>query len=124
MTDNTLTYLLDFPCGRTLARMAKVRQRTDDMLVIRGVNVFPSQIEDVLLQIEHVQPHYVIAVDRKKSLDDLEVQIEVSEEVFSDAMRDMVAFTKKVSDKLHSVVGLHAKVTLTDHLRSRISPRR
>ena len=101
-------------CGRTLARMAKVRQRTDDMLIIRGVNVFPSQIEDVLLQIKHVQPHYVIVVDRKKSLDDLEVQIEVSEEVFSDAMRDMVAFTKKVSDKLHSVVGLHAKVTLVE----------
>lgn len=101
-------------CGRTSARMKKVRQRTDDMLIIRGVNVFPSQIEDVLLQIEHVQPHYLITVDRKKSLDDLEVQIEVSEEVFSDAMRDMVAFTKQVSDKLHSVIGLHAKVKLVE----------
>ncbi len=101
-------------CGRTSARMTKVRQRTDDMLIIRGVNVFPSQIEDVLLQIEHVQPHYLIVVDRKKSLDDLEVKIEVSEEIFSDEMRDMVAFTKQVADKLHSVVGLHAKVTLVE----------
>jgi len=101
-------------CGRTSARMSKVRQRTDDMLIIRGVNVFPSQIEDVLLQIEHVQPHYLIVVDRKKSLDDLEVKIEVSEEIFSDEMRDMVAFTKQVADKLHSVVGLHAKVTLVE----------
>ncbi|RJQ55565.1 MAG: phenylacetate--CoA ligase family protein [Actinobacteria bacterium] len=101
-------------CGRTTARMKKVRQRTDDMLIIRGVNVFPSQIEDVLLQIEHVQPHYVIVVDRKRSLDDLEVKIEVSEELFSDSMRDMVAFTKQVADRLHSVIGLHAKITLVE----------
>ena len=79
-------------CGRTLARMAKVRQRTDDMLIIRGVNVFPSQIEDVLFKIEGVRPHYLIVVDRKKDLDDLEVRLEVDEEVFSDIMADMVAF--------------------------------
>ena len=67
-------------CGRTLARMSKVRQRTDDMLIIRGVNVYPSQIEDVLFQIEGVRPHYLIVVDRKKNLDDLEVRLEVDEE--------------------------------------------
>ena len=81
-------------CGRTLVRMEKVRQRTDDMLIIRGVNVFPSQIEDVLFRIEGVRPHYLIVVDRKKNLDDLEVRIEVEEDVFSDVMADMVAFQR------------------------------
>ena len=74
--------------------MQKVRSRTDDMLIIRGVNVFPSQIEDVLFQIEGVRPHYLIVVDRKKNLDDLEVRIEVEEAVFSDIMADMVAFQR------------------------------
>jgi phenylacetate-CoA ligase len=101
-------------CGRTLARMEKVRQRTDDMLIIRGVNVFPSQIEDVLFKIEGVRPHYQIVVDRKRGLDDLEVRIEVAEEVFSDIMADMVNFTKHVSERLHAVIGLHAKVTLVE----------
>ena len=101
-------------CGRTLARMHKVRTRTDDMLIIRGVNVFPSQIEDVLLKVEGVTPHYLIVVDRRGALDNLEVQIEVAEDVFSDVMKDMVAFTRAVGDRLASVIGLHAKVTLVE----------
>ncbi len=101
-------------CGRTLARMRKVRQRTDDMLIIRGVNVFPSQIEDVLFRIEGVRPHYLIVVDRKHNLDDLELRIEVEETVFSDIMADMVAFQKNVADKLQSVLGLRAKITLVE----------
>jgi len=101
-------------CGRTLARMNKVRQRTDDMLIIRGVNVFPSQIEDVLFKIEGVRPHYLLVVDRKHGLDDMEVRIEVAEEVFSDIMADMVNFTKHVAERLHSVIGLHVKVTLVE----------
>jgi len=101
-------------CGRTLARMDKVRSRTDDMLIIRGVNVFPSQIEDVLFKIEGVRPHYLIVVDRKKNLDDLEVRIEVEEAVFSDIMADMVAFQRSVSDKLQSVLGLRAKIKLVE----------
>ncbi len=101
-------------CGRTLARMRTVRQRTDDMLIIRGVNVFPSQIEDVLFKIEGVRPHYLIVVDRKHGLDDMEVRLEVAEEVFSDIMADMVAFTKNVSERLHGVLGLHVKVTLVE----------
>ncbi|MBN2247647.1 MAG: phenylacetate--CoA ligase [Coriobacteriia bacterium] len=101
-------------CGRTLARMSKVRARTDDMLIIRGVNVYPSQIEDALLQVEGVQPHYLIVVDRSGALDSLEVRIEVADELFSDMMADMVAFTKRVSDRIHSVVGLQAKVTLVE----------
>lgn len=101
-------------CGRTMARMAKVRARTDDMLIIRGVNVFPSQIEDVLFQIEGVRPHYLIVVDRKKNLDDLEVRIEVEEAVFSDIMADMVAFQRQAADKLQSVLGLRARITLVE----------
>ncbi len=101
-------------CGRTLARMRTVRERTDDMLIIRGVNVFPSQIEDVLFKIEGVRPHYLIVVDRKHGLDDMEVQLEVAEEVFSDIMADMVAFTKNVTERLHGVLGLHVKVTLVE----------
>jgi len=101
-------------CGRTLARMSKVRQRTDDMLIIRGVNVFPSQVEDVLFKIENVRPHYLIVVDRKHGLDDMEVRLEVAEEVFSDIMADMVAFTRHVSERLHAVLGLNVKVTLVE----------
>jgi phenylacetate-CoA ligase len=101
-------------CGRTLARMSKVRQRTDDMLIIRGVNVFPSQVEDVLFDIESIRPHYLIVVDRKHGLDDIEVRLEVAEEVFSDIMADMVAFTKNVSERLHAVLGLNVKVTLVE----------
>ncbi len=101
-------------CGRTLARMRKVRARTDDMLIIRGVNVFPSQIEDAILQVEGVQPHYLIVVDRAGAMDDLEVQIEVAEEIFSDVMADMVAFTNRVAERIYSVVGLHARVKLVE----------
>jgi phenylacetate-CoA ligase len=101
-------------CGRTTARMRAVRARTDDMLIIRGVNVFPSQIEDVLFQVEGIRPHYLVVVDRKHNMDDLEVRMEVAPEVFSDIMADMVAFTGKVSDKLQSVLGLRVKVTLVE----------
>ncbi|MDI6900351.1 MAG: phenylacetate--CoA ligase [Anaerosomatales bacterium] len=101
-------------CGRTLARMRKVRARTDDMLIIRGVNVFPSQIEDVLMQVEGIEPHYQIVVDRTGALDDIEVRIEVAEEIFSDVMADMVAFTRRVAERLQSVIGLRAKITLVE----------
>jgi phenylacetate-CoA ligase len=101
-------------CGRTLARMRKVRHRTDDMLIIRGVNVYPSQVEDVLLRIEGIEPHYLMVVERASGMDRLEIKIEVAEEVFSDIMADMVAFTSRVSDRLESVLGLSAKVTLVE----------
>ncbi len=101
-------------CGRTMARMDAVRQRTDDMLIIRGVNVFPSQIEDVLFKIEGVRPHYLVVVERKRGLDDLEIRLEVEEAVFSDIMADMVAFQKSVADRLQSVLGLRAKITLVE----------
>ncbi|MHB1016287.1 MAG: phenylacetate--CoA ligase family protein [Coriobacteriia bacterium] len=101
-------------CGRTTARMRKVRKRTDDMLIIRGVNVFPSQIEDALLTIEGVEPHYLIVVDREGAMDSLEIRIEVSPAIFSDVMRNMVAFNRQVSEKVASIVGLQAKITLVE----------
>ncbi|MDO8914704.1 MAG: phenylacetate--CoA ligase [Coriobacteriia bacterium] len=101
-------------CGRTLTRMRKVRHRTDDMLIIRGVNVYPSQVEDVLLKIEGIEPHYLMVVERASGMDRLEIKIEVAEQIFSDIMADMVAFTGRVSDRLDSVLGLSAKVTLVE----------
>jgi phenylacetate-CoA ligase len=101
-------------CGRTLVRMEKVRRRTDDMLIIRGVNIYPSQIEEVLFQIEGVRPHYLIVLDRKHNLDDLEVRLEVDEDVFTDVMADMVAFQSSVAEKLHSALGLRTRVALVE----------
>jgi phenylacetate-CoA ligase len=101
-------------CGRTLVRMTKVRKRTDDMLIVRGVNIYPSQIEDVLATIESVRPHYLIVVDRKEQLDELEVQLEVDEEVFSDVMGQIAAFQRAVAEKLHSTLGLRTTVKLVE----------
>jgi len=101
-------------CGRTLMRMSKVTGRTDDMLIIRGVNVFPSQIESVLLEVEGVEPHYLIIVDRLHHLDDLEIWVEVSEAVFSDEMRKMEALQKKVKDEMESTLGIGARIKLVE----------
>ncbi len=102
------------PCGRTLARMSRVKGRTDDMLIIRGVNVFPSQIEQVLIEVEGVEPHYQIIVEREGALDSLEIQVEVSEEVFPDAMRKLVELEKNIEKKLEQVLGLRARVKLVE----------
>lgn len=102
------------PCGRTLRRMTRVTGRNDDMLIIRGVNVFPTQIESVLMEIKGTEPHYQLIVDRKGSLDILEVQVEVSPEMFVDEMKKMKAFQEYVTHRLHSVLGIGAKVTLVE----------
>ncbi|MBK5211898.1 MAG: phenylacetate--CoA ligase [Coriobacteriia bacterium] len=101
-------------CGRTHVRMEQVRKRTDDMLIIRGVNVFPSQIEDVLYTIEGVQPRYQIIVDRVHNLDDISLKIEIDAALFSDKMADMVAMEKKIIANTKSVLGLRAKVILVE----------
>jgi len=101
-------------CGRTLVKMAKVTRRTDDMFIVRGVNVFPSQIEEVLLEIEGIEPHYQIVLDRKKGLDELEVWVEVSENIFPDAMKKLVEFEENVRDKIHTAIGLNAKIKLVE----------
>jgi len=101
-------------CGRTLCRMERVSGRTDDMLIIRGVNVFPSQIESILLGIEGTQPHYQIVLDRKGAMDDMEVQVEVEQSFFSDRVRELEAFEQKVRAKIESVLGLHVRVRLLE----------
>lgn len=100
-------------CGRTFVRMNKPTGRSDDMMIIRGVNVFPSQIEEVLLKIGgDVTPNYLILVDRKNNTDTLEVQVEMSEELFNDEMKSIAAVESNIKEKLRSVLGLSAKVTL------------
>ncbi len=101
-------------CGRTLARMARVRGRTDDMLIVRGVNVWPSQIEAVLMEMGEVEPHYQIIVDREGALDDLEVQVEVSEHVLKDGIRQMVELERRLEHRLASTLGLSTHVKLVE----------
>lgn len=102
-------------CGRTLVRMEKISGRTDDMLIVRGVNVFPSQIESVLLEVEGVQPHYQIFVDRARhSLDELEIWVEVSEDVFSDELARLEVLRRKVQSEIESVLGIRAAVRLVE----------
>ena len=102
-------------CGRTTPRMRKVTGRTDDMLIIRGVNVFPSQIESVLMEVEEVAPHYLIVVDKKKSyLDDLEVHVELNREKFTGSFRDLEQVEKKISRKLANVLTVSARVKLVE----------
>lgn len=102
-------------CGRTFARMRKVTGRTDDMLIIGGVNVFPSQIESVLMEIPEVAPHYLIVVDKKKEfLDDLEVHVEMNREKFTGSFRDLEAVEKKISRKLANVLTVSARVKLVE----------
>ena len=102
------------PCGRTICRMDRVTHRSDDMLIIRGVNLYPSQVEAALLEVEGVAPHYQLVVDRVGALDDLEVRVEVLPEFFSDEVRRMEAFQRKVREKLESALGLRVKVTLVE----------
>ncbi|MFO7929073.1 MAG: phenylacetate--CoA ligase, partial [Candidatus Humimicrobiaceae bacterium] len=101
-------------CGRTHARMAKPMGRTDDMLIIRGVNVFPSQIEEVLMKVKDVEPHYLIVVDRKNYLDSMELWVEVSEDVFSEKMNDLENFESSIEHKLYSAIGIHIDVKLKE----------
>ena len=102
------------PCGRTLVRMSKVSGRSDDMLIIRGVNVFPSQVEEVLLEIKGTMPHYQLVVSREGALDSLEVRVEVSEELFFDEMRRQQEMARHIEHKLENAIGLHARVKLVE----------
>ncbi len=101
-------------CGRTFVRMSKVTGRSDDMLIIRGVNVFPSQVESVLLTIKEVAPYYQLVVDRKNNLDTLEVLVEMNEQIFSDSVKAIEAVEAEIRKKLDSVLGISAKVTLVE----------
>ena len=99
-------------CGRTHARMEKVQGRSDDMLKIRGVNVFPSQIEDVMANIDGISPHYELILTRKNYTDYLEVRIEINDERLLESFQDLERLQREAVDKLKTVLGIQAKVTL------------
>ena len=101
-------------CGRTMVRMKKTMGRSDDMLIIKGVNVFPSQIEEILFAIEGCEPHYQLVLEREGDVDVLEVRIEVTENIFFDEMKKQKAFVEKVEKKIHSVLGVSALVKLVE----------
>ncbi|HHU73028.1 MAG TPA: phenylacetate--CoA ligase [Clostridiales bacterium] len=101
-------------CGRTIARISRFKGRSDDMLIIRGVNVFPSQVEAALLEMGETRPHYLLIVDRINNLDILEVQVEVEEHFFSDEIKELEKLTKKISRVLQDALGLSVKVTLVE----------
>jgi len=102
------------PCGRSLRRMRRIGRRSDDMLIIRGVNVYPSQVEAVLLEVEGTLPHYQIILTREHGLDQIEVQVEVTPQVFSDRVGALEALAEKITDTIERVVGIRIKVTLVE----------
>jgi phenylacetate-CoA ligase len=101
-------------CGRTHLRMNRVTGRSDDMLIIRGVNVFPSQIESVLMDMDGVTPHYQLVVDREGSLDTLTVMVEVSGALFSDEVKQLQATERIISKNIKELLGVSAKVKLAE----------
>ena len=101
-------------CGRTLVRMEKVTGRTDDMLIIRGVNVFPSQIEHVLMGTEGVEPHYQIVVNREGNMDTMAVEVEVSEDIFSDEIKALENLTKRIQTDIKDMLGVTCRVKLVE----------
>jgi len=101
-------------CGRTHARIARMSGRSDDMLIIRGVNVFPSQIESILVGIEGVEPHYLLIVDRKENLDTLEVQVEVDESLFSDEIKVLQALSRRIEKEIKDMLGVTCNVKLVE----------
>lgn len=101
-------------CGRTLVRMEKVTGRTDDMLIIRGVNVFPSQVEHVLMGIDGVEPHYQIIVERQDNLDTMLVQVEVSTKIFSDEIRVLEKLSARIQAEIKDMLGVTCKVKLVE----------
>ena len=101
-------------CGRTIARIGRFKGRSDDMLIIRGVNVFPSQVEAALLELGETTPHYMMIVDRVNNLDTLEIQVEVDEKFFSDEIRELEKLTKKIGHAIQQAIGLSAKIKLVE----------
>ncbi len=101
-------------CGRTNVRMAKIYGRSDDMLIIRGVNIFPTQIESILLEIPEAKPHYMLVVDRQGSLDTLEVQVEIDDTYFSDELVELGKINKKIKHKIESTLGISVILKLME----------
>jgi len=111
-----ITALMPEPCacGRSLRRMRRIGRRSDDMLIIRGVNVFPSQVEAALLQVEGTLPHYQIVLTRIHGLDQMEVQVEVTPETFSDRIGALEELNEKIADTVEHVLGIRVQVTLVE----------
>jgi phenylacetate-CoA ligase len=101
-------------CGRTMRRIRRISRRTDDMLIIRGVNVFPSQVETALLRVEGTLPHYGIVLTRERGLDQMEVKVEVTADVFSDEIRKLESLQQQLEGSIENVLGLRVKVTLVE----------
>jgi len=101
-------------CGRTTARMSRIVGRTDDMLIIRGANVFPSMIEEALLRVDGTAPHYLIEVDRPGTLDEVDVYVEIRAEDFSDRMSEMQLLRDRIGREIHSVAGIRVNVHLVE----------
>lgn len=101
-------------CGRTIVRMQKCLGRSDDMLIIRGVNVFPSQIETVLLEMSETKPHYLLIVDRINNLDVMEIWVEVDEQFFSDEIKKLEGLKKKIQHNIESTLGISANIKLVE----------
>jgi len=101
-------------CGRTHVRMRRVTGRTDDMLIIRGVNVFPSQVESVLLEFGETEPHYLLVVDRRGDLDDLEIWVELSEKMFSDKIKHLEDLEARIRHKILSVLNISARIKFVE----------
>ena len=94
--------------------MEKVSGRSDDMIIIRGVNVFPSQIESLLMEVEGIEPHYQIILDRKGALDDIEIMVEVNESIFSDELKVLEGLSNRIQQRLRSVLGIGARIKLVE----------
>ena len=111
-----LTSLITEPCecGRTNVRITRIIGRSDDMLIIRGINVFPSQVESVILEMKEFEPQYMLVVDRQGNLDTLEVQVELRKELYTDEMGSLLNLKKKLADRLKSVLSISAQVKLME----------
>jgi len=110
--DMSLLYAEPCPCGRTIRRIRRINRRSDDMFIIRGVNVFPSQIESALLQVDGALPHYAIILTRDKGLDEMEIRIEVSSDVISDKVRAVEQLRTRLSHAIEHTIGIRSRVTL------------
>lgn len=101
-------------CGRTTVRMSRIMGRSDDMMIIRGVNVFPSQVESVLLELPEFEPYYFMVVDRVNNTDTLQVQVELRREFYSDEMNKMIALKKKIANRMQSVIGIQPEIKIME----------
>ncbi|NLV97483.1 MAG: phenylacetate--CoA ligase, partial [Desulfovibrionales bacterium] len=112
--DITSINVIPCKCGRTHRRIARIQGRSDDMLIIRGVNVFPQQIEAILLETQGVAPHYQLILTREGSLDMLEVKVEIDEKLFSDEIRHLQRVEATIRKNIKEFLGVTAKVTLSE----------